>query len=85
MNMEIQQTPVENKGETVRTNNLFLTHAIAYYNLGASLEHMTNLNEAIESYQVALKIAESTLGEEHALSRTIRDNMIKAEEKKRSN
>ena len=48
-----------------------MTHAIAHYNLGASLEHMANLSEAIGSYSRALSIAEEHLGPDHALTVTI--------------
>ena len=68
----------ETKSQVAR-NNIYLTHSIAYYNLGASLEHMANLQESIRAYSKALSIAEEHLGPDHALTNTIKSNMEKAE------
>ena len=66
-------------------NNIFLTYAIANYNLGASLEHMNSLPDAIASYKKALSIAEEHLGPEHALTSTIKENQEKAQQKLKMN
>lgn len=37
--------------------NMYLTQAIAHYNLGASYEHLNKMQDALSAYQTALNIA----------------------------
>jgi hypothetical protein len=58
-----------------------LTEAIAYYNLGASYEHLgsTKLDEAVRSYEIAEQIAKLHLPEGHPLGKTIHESLLKAQ------
>jgi hypothetical protein len=40
----------EEKQKRVEENNLYLTEAIAYYNLGAAYEHLQKMEQAVKSY-----------------------------------
>lgn len=51
---------------------------MAYYNLGASYEHQSNMVEAIGSYEKAFSIADKQLGPENPLTKTIKDNLDQA-------
>ena len=62
---------------------MYLTETIAYFNLGASYEHINKMEKAIKSYQIALEIGKLKLGENHALTQTITDNLNKAREKEK--
>ncbi len=55
-------------------NNLFLTEAMAYFNLAASYEHLNKYESAIKSYEIAKHIALLHLGDHHPLYATISEN-----------
>ena len=57
------------KVQQEESKNLYLTEAIAYYNLGASYEHLggAKLDEAIKSYEIAAQIAQLHLPQGHPL------------------
>jgi len=60
---------------------LYLTEAIAYYNLGAAYEHLgaSRLDDAVRSYEIAEQIAKLHLPEGHPLGKTIHESLMKAQ------
>ena len=58
-----------------------MTEAIAYYNLGASYEHLSNNEKALKAYNLSLEIAKIHLGKDHVLTNTIFDSLEKAKDK----
>ncbi|CDW80733.1 tpr domain containing protein [Stylonychia lemnae] len=87
LNQTNQQKTKEQKEEELKQkqeeNNLYLTEAIAYYNLGASYEHILKVEQAVKSYQIAQQIYKIHLGDNHPLSITIEESLRKAQEKKK--
>lgn len=56
-----------------------MTEAIAYYNLGASYEHLggSKLQQAVKSYEIAQTIAVIHMPKSHPLIGTIADSLKK--------
>ena len=59
--------------------------AIAYFNLGASYEHIQEPKSALQAYKTAKDISVSHLGETHALSIAIIENLEIVDKKQRFN
>ncbi len=64
-----------------KDDNLYMTEAIAYFNLAASFEHLQQVQKAVKSFEVALEIAKVHLGKAHSLTKTIEDNLAKVHSK----
>ena len=76
---EALQTNLMMQGQ--ESKNLYLTEAIAYYNLGASYEHLGSikLDDAVRSYEISLQIAKLHLPQGHPLSKTIQESLLKVQ------
>jgi len=63
--------------------NLYLTEAIAYYNLGASYEHLgeSQLDASIKSYEIANSIAKLYLPRNHPLGKKIDDSLAQVNQR----
>ena len=60
------------------TKNIYLTEAIAYYNLGASYEHLggDKMEDSIKCYDIAWQISKAHLPKGHPLRKTIEDSLV---------
>lgn len=68
---------IDRKDPRDEGQNLFQTEAIAYYNLGASYEHIGGLEAAIKSYEIAASIVHVRFPPGHPLGKTIGESLEK--------
>lgn len=83
--VKIEQDPdslaLNNYLQSQESKNLYMTEAIAYYNLGASYEHLggQKLQQALKSYEIAQTIAHIHMPHNHPLIATISDSVKKVQ------
>lgn len=68
---------LEEQSQKMIENNLYLTEAIAYYNLAASYEHIQQMKDALKAYLIANEIARKHLGPDNHLTTIIAENLKK--------